>query len=103
MRTLTSSRTGQGGPMRLLSALLCTAILLGALVPHSRAQEPDLLDLLPSYADVGADAVLVPGGARTLGEHAARFNAPDEASQLLTAWGWEANAWCDYESRQLSE
>jgi hypothetical protein len=89
--------------MRLLAAFLCATVLLSASVlrtPLSLAQTPDLLALLPSYADVGSDVVLVSEQSRTLAEDAETFNDPAEAIRLLTDWGWQANASCHYEALQ---
>src|SRR5215203_3940302 len=89
--------------MRLLAPFLCVTVLLGVSLlraPLSLAQTTDLLALLPSYADVASDVVLVSEQSRTLAEDAETFNDPAEAIRLLSDWGWEANASCHYEALQ---
>jgi hypothetical protein len=75
------------------SRMLLPAIVSGWLaVGTAYAQSPlDRLFPLPPSTEPGIAETA--RGARTLAEHAATFSDPAQASALLTAWGWEANAY----------
>src|SRR5215212_7562035 len=84
-------------------ALVCLALIL--IMPHpARAEWPDpgrsldeLRGLFPSAAQLPAGATLVEEGTRSLDELAAGFPDPDDARQVLTAWGWSRTVYRVYD------
>src|SRR5215212_11149724 len=83
-------------------ALVCLALIL--IMPHpALAGWPDpgrsldeLRGLFPSAAQLPAGATLVEEGTRSLDELAAGFPDPDDARQVLTAWGWSRTVYRIY-------
>ena len=87
--------------MRLLLVItLVSMTLFGALLGgfSVRAQEPSLVDLLPTATDISADLAQTEDRARSLSEQASMFANAAETTQRLTDWGWQENVFRVYQS-----
>ena len=67
------------------------------------ADEVPLDDLLPTAAEVPEGMAVVEEGERSQDEVAAAIGGTEEASQLLTDWGWEGNLYRNFEAPDAAE
>lgn len=73
--------------------MLVPAIVSGLLAVCTAYGQSPLDRLFPLPPGIQPGIAETARGARSLAEHAATFWDPAEATALMTAWGWEDNAY----------
>jgi hypothetical protein len=76
-------------------------LLIGNASPDIvSAQDPVLLDLLPTASEIGPGFALVERRVRSLDEQATAFASAD-AARLLAGWQWQENAFAVFQTTSL--